>query len=275
MTTRSAIACAVLLAFTTNAWSAEKPKKPAAKKTATKPVAKAAPRKAVHVDKVAARTATSALAARTTRAQPAVVKTAIRPPASPVLHGPREVLACRDGTEDRHARIAVVLVGGKTESFAYYSKWKPRTCSIYLQRNRDTSRWSDAGQVTSVSTERGVVMIEHGKGEYRFVFRDVDRERYCGMEGKINGTLTVRKGSEQCEVAGIMEEGVPLGQAVAYADAAAAANAATSSEPATTPAGGTVARASSQSETSFFKRLAQALKHEPSPLWHGGVINSD
>ena len=44
-----------------------------------------------------------------------------RPPAK------REMLACRLGTEDRHARIAVVLVGGKMNEFAYYSKWKPRT----------------------------------------------------------------------------------------------------------------------------------------------------
>jgi hypothetical protein len=36
------------------------------------------------------------------------------------------------------------------------------------------------------------------------------------MEGTINGTLTVRKGSERCELAGIMEEGVPLGQAYAH-----------------------------------------------------------
>jgi hypothetical protein len=283
MTTRAAIACAMLLALTTNAWSADKPKKavkpvksakPAAK-TPAKPVA----RITVRADKAAARSATSALVARTTRTtgtQAAVVKTAMRPPASPVLHGPREVLTCRDGTEDRHARIAVVLVGGKTESFAYYSKWKPRTCSIYLQRNRDASRWADSGSVTNVNAEKGAFMIEHGKGEYRFVFRDVDRERYCGMDGRINGTLTLRKGSEQCEVAGLMDEGVPLGQAVAYAEAAAAANAASStqSEPAS-PVVTAAARSPSHGETSFFKRLAQSLKHEPSPTWHGGVIVGD
>jgi hypothetical protein len=193
-------------------------------------------------------------------------------------HPRTEVLTCRNGTEDRHARIAVVLVGGKTDSFAYYSKWKPRTCSIYLQRKHDSSsRWRDNGVVTTVNVERGQFLIEHGKGEYRFVFKDVDRERYCGMDGKLNGTLTIRKGSEQCEVAGIMDEGVPLGQAVAHAEAAAAASSAsaTPSEPPTTPAGATVARSSPQGETSFFKRLAQTLAHEPSPTWHGGVIVGD
>ena len=70
-----------------------------------------------------------------------------------------ETLTCRDGTENRHARIAVVLVAGKPDSFAYYSKWKPRTCSIYLQRNRDAySKWVDKGTVTTVSRERGLFL---------------------------------------------------------------------------------------------------------------------
>jgi hypothetical protein len=112
--------------------------------------------------------------------------------------------------------MGVVLVGGRIESFAYYSKWKPRTCSIYLRRYRDPySRWIDKGSLTNVNLERGLFMIEQRPGEYRFVFRDIDRERYCGMEGTINGTLTLRKGAERCEVTGIMEEGAPLGEAYA------------------------------------------------------------
>ena len=87
-----------------------------------------------------------------------------------------ETIACRLGTEDRHARIAVVLVGGKTDSFAYYSKWKPRTCSIYLQRNRDMfSKWADNGNLTTVNLEKGAFLIEHNKGQYHFIFRDIDR----------------------------------------------------------------------------------------------------
>jgi hypothetical protein len=105
-------------------------------------------------------------------------------------------------------------VGGKTDSFAYYSKWKPRTCSIHLQRNRDPySKWIENGNVTTISVEKGAILVEHQKGVYRFVFRDVDRERYCGIDGKINGSLTVRKGQNRCELEGIREEGVPLGQA--------------------------------------------------------------
>jgi hypothetical protein len=193
MIIRWALCCAAIVAVTTSAWGADKaaPKKVA--KAVPKAIAKTAPKKTP-------------------------LKAARKPPAKParVLLGKTETLTCRVGTEDRHARIGVVVIGDKIDSFAYYSKWKPRTCSIYLQRNRDyLSRWTDKGRVTNVSVEKGLFLIEHGKGEYRFVFRDVDRERYCGMDGTINGTLTIRKGSEVCQLAGIMEEGTPLGQAYA------------------------------------------------------------
>jgi hypothetical protein len=130
--------------------------------------------------------------------------------------GRTETLACRLGSEDRHARIAVVVIKGKTDSFAYYSKWKPRTCSIYLQRNRDYfSKWADNGAITTVNLEKGAFLIEHKPGEYHFIFRDVDRERYCGMDGVINGTLTIKRGSDKCILEGdIMVEGAPLGEAV-------------------------------------------------------------
>ena len=133
------------------------------------------------------------------------------------LKGARETLACRLGDEDRHARIAVVLIGGKTQEFAYYSKWKPRTCSIYVQRTRDPhSKWADTGHMTSINLAegKGDVLIEHKKGgEYRFEFKNIDRERYCGMDGRINGYLIIKKGSDQCQLAGVMDEGTKLGEA--------------------------------------------------------------
>ena len=130
--------------------------------------------------------------------------------------GRTETLACRLGTEDRHARIAVVVIRGKTDSFAYYSKWKPRTCSVYLQRKGDMySKWADNGAITTVSLEKGAFLIEHKPGEYHFIFRDIDRERYCGMDGVINGSLTIKRGSDQCVLDGdIMVEGTPLGEAL-------------------------------------------------------------
>jgi hypothetical protein len=138
-----------------------------------------------------------------------------KPAAKKAPPGRTETLACRLGSEDRHARIAVVVIKGKTDSFAYYSKWKPRTCSIYLQRKGDMfSRWADNGAITTVSLDKGAFLIEHKPGEYHFIFRDIDRERYCGMDGVINGSLTIKRGSDQCILDGdIMVEGTPLGEA--------------------------------------------------------------
>ncbi len=172
---------------------------------------------------------------------------AAQKPAAKKPAGKSETLACRLGTEDRHARIAVVIVRGKTDSFAYYSKWKPRTCSIYLQRNRDPySKWADSGNITTVNLERGAFLIEHNPGEYRFIFRDIDRERYCGMDGLINGSLTIRRGSAQCVLAGdIMVEGTPLGGEQAKRDEQPAPPVATAPEvipvAAQQPAGASIA----------------------------------
>ena len=126
-----------------------------------------------------------------------------KPAAKKAPPGRTETLACRLGTEDRHARIAVVVIRGRTDSFAYYSKWKPRTCSVYLQRNGDMySKWADNGNITTVNLEKGAFLIEHRPGEYHFIFRDIDRERYCGMDGVINGSLTIKRGSDQCVLDG-------------------------------------------------------------------------
>ncbi|HXF65369.1 MAG TPA: hypothetical protein VNK67_01545 [Burkholderiales bacterium] len=119
-----------------------------------------------------------------------------------------EHLACRLGTEDRHARIAVELVDGKVRRFAYYSKWKPRTCSIEVERDDAFSQWADFGGTITVTLieEKGAFLIDQDRGRYHFIFRDVDRMRYCGMEGKINGSLTLWKGNPQCALQGVMDE---------------------------------------------------------------------
>jgi hypothetical protein len=269
-----------MLSFTATGWAAE----PTGKgKPATKKTANAAPKAAVKKPGKARATPAAKKRAKVGATRVPVhpkgmVKTSLR--TSPVtahapvhaLRGKTEVLTCRDGTEDRHARIALVLVGGKADAFAYYSKWKPRTCSIYLQRNRDPySKWSDSGSVTNVSLERGVFLIEHRKNEYRLVFRDIDRERYCGMDGTINGTLTIRKGSQHCEIAGIMEEGVPLGQAYASLDQTAPAQ--LQNTPATAPSQPPAA-ASAGSETGhlgFFARHFRRQQQSAFPTAAPGV----
>lgn len=117
-----------------------------------------------------------------------------------------ERLACMLGTEDRHARIAVELKGGSVDNFAYYSKWKPRTCSVHIARGDPYSKWQDYGAHTTVVTENGTFLIEHARTEIQFMFRDVDRMFYCGMEGKIRGSLTVKRGKRECVLEGVMDE---------------------------------------------------------------------
>ena len=148
-------------------------------------------------------------------------------PASTVMKGKLEKLTCKLGTEDRHARIAVELIGGRTKSIAYYSKWKPRTCSVHIVRDDAYSNWEDTGHVTVVTLkeEKGSFLIDHEKQFVKFLFRDIDRERFCGMPGKITGSLTVTRGRDQCELEGVMDEYVsePAPAAVTEAPAPAAA----------------------------------------------------
>lgn len=121
--------------------------------------------------------------------------------------GRREQLTCFTGNEDRHARIGVELVNERVTYFAYYSKWRPRTCSIEAGRGDSRVRWTDNGAYHTVTLpgQRGKLRIERKGGAYRFVFVDVDRVRYCGMQGKINGSLTVMRGNSTCVVQGIMD----------------------------------------------------------------------
>jgi hypothetical protein len=126
-------------------------------------------------------------------------------PARPVRRVER--LACITGSEDRHARIGVEVVDGSVDYFAYYSKWKPRTCSIEVRRGGAFSRWEDHGSTSKVilSEEKGVFLIDRTGSSYRFQFRNIDRGRYCGMDGKINGSLTVVRGKRECVVHGVMD----------------------------------------------------------------------
>jgi hypothetical protein len=120
--------------------------------------------------------------------------------------GPVEKYDCKVGTEDHHARMALLAQGGQVQSIAYYSKWKPRTCSVHLQRGDSFSRWNDTGDATIISTEYGDFLVQVSKAEYHIFFREVDRMHYCGMMGKLNGSMTVARGPRRtCSVEGIMD----------------------------------------------------------------------
>ena len=131
-----------------------------------------------------------------------------------------ERLTCNVGTEDRQARIGVELINGKISRFAYYSKLKPRTCSINVERDGPYSIWEDHGRFTYVTTDNGRFLIENRRRDVHFIFREVDRHFYCGMEpGIISGTLTVIRGKAKCLLENLMRahetDGLEPGQAIA------------------------------------------------------------
>lgn len=187
--------------------AASKEKKPVAQKAAaakSKPAANGA--KSAAARAAEAKKQAEALG----RAQDRAVVNYRRNKGLPVAEAPKrrsEKLACFTGTEDRHARIGVELVNEQVAYFAYYSKWKPRTCSIEVRRDGPYSQWEINGTTSKITLidHKGVMLIERKGRGYRFAFRDVDRERYCGMDGKINGSLTVTRGSSKCVLQGVMD----------------------------------------------------------------------
>ena len=150
---------------------------------------------------VSAQQKTAAYAAPATLAASPVAVAVKRAP-----RGPIEKYDCKIGTEDQHARIAVLAQGGEVQSVAYYGKWKPRTCSVHLQRGDAFSKWNKVGDATTITTEHGDFLIQASQNEYQLFFREVDRMHYCGMMGKLNGSMTVTRGSKlECSVVGIMD----------------------------------------------------------------------
>ncbi|MFA6236174.1 MAG: hypothetical protein WC635_02510 [Bacteriovorax sp.] len=104
-----------------------------------------------------------------------------------------EKIDCMIGTEDLQARIAVHAINGVVQSFAYYSKWKPYTCSVDAEREDGRSEWKDFSDGTKIVIEKGSLLVNATKDEYRFNFQNVEREKYCGMSGHLNGTIVIKR----------------------------------------------------------------------------------
>lgn len=128
-----------------------------------------------------------------------------------------EQLDCKAGVEDEHARLALEVRGGQVSSFAFYSKRKPRTCSLDVSHNTPGVKWRKLTDgSTRVQTVHGQILIYNRRDGYEFRFQNVDRRKICGMEGQLNGTMTItRKGNAtDCSVAGLMEQyGAPQSRA--------------------------------------------------------------
>lgn len=126
----------------------------------------------------------------------------------PALDGESEQIDCKVGSEDLHARMALEARGGQVAGFAYYSKWRPRTCSLDMQRADPMTKWRLTGDgATRVQTPYGSFLIRALPGAYEVEFVDVERQRFCGMDGHTNGVMTVKRRSSkpQCSVAGLLD----------------------------------------------------------------------
>ncbi len=129
-------------------------------------------------------------------------------PRAPVQKGAIERFDCLTGTPDWHARIAFEAQDGRVLGFAYYSKWRPRTCSIEFMRDTPGSKWRTAADgAVRVDAPQGRIHIRTSAEAYVFEFEHVQRRKFCGMPGEINGTMTIKRGSAkpQCSAAGIMD----------------------------------------------------------------------
>ena len=126
----------------------------------------------------------------------------------PALTGKVEQIDCKTGVEDLHARMAIEARGGQVASFAFYSKRKPRTCSLDVNRDTPYVKWRQtADGATRVQTLHGPILIRTLRDGYEFEFQNVARQKICGMEGYLSGTMTIkRKGSKpECSVAGLLD----------------------------------------------------------------------
>lgn len=135
----------------------------------------------------------------------------------PVPTDPTERFDCAIGTPDWHARIAFEAQDGRVLGFAYYSKWKPRTCSIHFVRDTAGSKWYAAPDDTvRVDTPQGRFVIRTNADAYVFEFQNVQRGKFCGMPGEINGTMTIKRDPARphCSVVGIMDTNDPYLEAL-------------------------------------------------------------
>ena len=126
----------------------------------------------------------------------------------PALQGALERIDCTSGVEDLHARMAIEARGGQIANFAYYSKWKPRTCALDFDRMDPKVKWRlmpDGG--TRVHTTQGIFVIRASAQAYTFEFQRISRQKFCGMLGQINGTMTILRGRQppECSVVGVLD----------------------------------------------------------------------
>ena len=129
-------------------------------------------------------------------------------PAPLAPQGALERIDCKSGEEFLHARLSFEARGGQVVNFAYYSIWKPRTCAFDFARNTPGVKWRlTPDGATRVHTPQGRFLIRTRPDAYVFEFEQIERRKFCGMSGDINGSMTIQRRVDppQCAVVGIMD----------------------------------------------------------------------
>ncbi len=141
---------------------------------------------------------TSAAAAADTAKRPKVAKA----PRAPLM----EKFSCRTGPNDEQARLIVEVVKSRPMEFAYYSRLGTSVCSIHGRRGDAYTKWEDNGDgKTAVRLLAGSAQLEYKPGYFLIKFAEVDRMRYCGMFGELNGSVEVSSKKPECGLTGVFD----------------------------------------------------------------------
>lgn len=116
-----------------------------------------------------------------------------------------EKLMCSTGPNDRQARLSVLMVKGRPMEFAYYTRLGTSVCSIHGRRGDAYTKWQDDGDRILVKLLEGTAMLEFRPGYLKIKFDDVDRMRYCGMIGELNGSIEVASKNSECALHGVFD----------------------------------------------------------------------
>ena len=143
-----------------------------------------------------------AFTAAATAAETARPRKAAKAPRAPLM----ERFSCRTGPNDEQARLIVEVVKSRPMEFAYYSRLGISVCSIHGRRGDAYTKWEDNGSgKTAVRLLEGTAQLEYKPGHFSIKFAEVDRMRYCGMEGELNGSVEVSSKKPECALTGVFD----------------------------------------------------------------------
>ncbi len=110
-----------------------------------------------------------------------------------------EKFSCRTGPNDEQARLIVHVIKSRPMEFAYYSRLGTSVCSIHGRRGDAYTKWEDKGDgKTAVTLLTGSAELEYKPGNFLIKFSEVDRMRYCGADGELNGSVEVSSKKTEC-----------------------------------------------------------------------------